>query len=120
MPINMTCILCPLSCQLELQVANGEVMGVHGNGCQQGIDYAGKEYLCPCRVLTATAALQGGQVARIPVRTRDEVPKANIPDCMMVIQNLRVLAPVQRGQVLIADLAGTGIDLIASRSMAAS
>jgi len=119
-PTILTCILCPLSCQLELQVVAGEVQAVRGNSCNQGVEYASKEYTCPTRMLTATVALQNGKVNRVPVRTRTEVPKSCITECMGAIQQLQVSAPVKRGQVLLFDLAGTGIDLLASRSIEAS
>lgn len=114
---NLTCILCPLSCQLELLVEAGEVQSVFGNTCQQGVTYAQKEYSCPTRMLTATIALEGGKVNRIPVRTQEEIPKSSIKECMAILRQLHTVAPVTRGEVIIADLNGTGVDLIASRSM---
>lgn len=114
---NLTCILCPLSCGLELEVEAGEVKKVQGNSCNQGVEYADKEYTCPSRMLTATAELVGGRVNRIAVRTGSEIPKTSIPKCMKIIQELQVKAPVKRGQVLISNIAGTGVDLIASRSI---
>lgn len=116
---NLTCILCPLSCQLELLVEAGEVQSVAGNSCQQGVAYAHKEYSVPTRMLTATIALEGGKVNRVPVRTREEIPKASIKECMGVITQLYTMAPVTRGQVIITNLNGTGVDLIASRSIEA-
>lgn len=116
---NLTCILCPLSCQLELLIVNDKVQEVRGNSCKQGVEYAGKEYICPTRMLTATVALQKGKINRLPVRTSAEVPKSSISECMGAIKELRVTAPVKRGQVLLSDLAGTGIDLVASRSLEA-
>lgn len=113
----LTCILCPLSCQLHLEVVDDEVRQVTGNSCKQGPEYARKEYTCPSRILTATAALTGASIARIPVRTGGEIPRSSIQDCMASIKGLRIAAPVSRGEVLVSNLAGTGVELIASRSI---
>ncbi|MGE5380455.1 MAG: DUF1667 domain-containing protein [Methylocystaceae bacterium] len=116
---TLTCILCPLGCQLHLKVEAGEVREVTGNSCKQGLEYAGREYTCPTRILTATAALNGASINRVPVKTAKEVPRSSIGDCMTSIKGLRIEAPVSRGQVLVSNLAETGVELVASRSIGA-
>ncbi|MGE5559630.1 MAG: DUF1667 domain-containing protein, partial [Chloroflexota bacterium] len=59
-------------------------------------------------------AVLGAAVARLPVRTRSEIPRAAIAAAMQEIARIAVKAPVMIGQVILTDIAGTGVDLIAS------
>ncbi|MGE5398308.1 MAG: DUF1667 domain-containing protein [Chitinophagales bacterium] len=114
---NLTCILCPASCLLELSIQNGEVVSVEGNNCKLGSDYAAKEYKNPTRTLTSTVEIVGARVKRLPVKTRGEIPKEAIIACMLEVNNIACQAPVTNGQVIVENLAGTGVSLIATRTL---
>ncbi|MGE5403651.1 MAG: DUF1667 domain-containing protein [Candidatus Saccharibacteria bacterium] len=116
---TLTCIICPMSCTLNLTVENGKVTGVTGNECKQGPRYAEKEYTAPARSITSTVGLVGGVINRLPVKTKGEVPKDKIMDCMKEILQAEVKAPIKSGDVVISNCAGTGIDIIATRNLAA-
>ena len=115
---ELTCIGCPIGCALRVE-SRGEKIVVSGNGCPRGEKYARTEVTNPVRTLTSTVALAGGAIARVPVRTAGEVPKGSLMDCMAAIRRARATAPVRRGDVLIRDCAGTGVDVIATRSIPA-
>ena len=53
---HLTCIGCPMSCPLELVIAEGEIVAIHGNECKRGETYARQEYLNPCRMVSTTIA----------------------------------------------------------------
>ena len=53
----------------------------------------------------------------LPVRTRTDVPKDKIFDCMKAIRRVAAQAPVAIGDVILADIAGTGVDLVATRAV---
>ncbi len=110
---TMTCIVCPMGCRLT--VDSGEVSG---HRCNRGRDWALAEVTNPVRVLTTTVALEGGELELLPVRTLAPVPKAKLRDCLRHANRLRVKAPVRLGQVICPDLAGTGVQLTAARSVA--
>jgi CxxC motif-containing protein len=57
---------------------------------------------------------------RLPVKTARPVPKGAIMACMRVIRGVSVDAPVAMGAVIVEDLAGTGVQLVATRSMLAA
>lgn len=121
--LSLTCIVCPLSCALTVTVA-GEGDGrrierIAGNTCRRGADYAVAEVTRPVRTLTSTVAISGARAARLPVRTRGEIPRAAIARAMQEIARITVKAPVKMGQVILPDIAGTGIDLIATCDMPA-
>ena len=44
-------------------------------------------------------------------------PKDKIEDCMEIIRNTPVTAPVKLGEVLIRNAAGTGVDIVATATV---
>lgn len=110
---NMVCIVCPVGCRMQVKMDNDEV-SVAGNQCKRGSNYAKQEFLCPMRTVTSSVIVEQGKHPLCAVKTAGQVPKASIPQVLETIRTLRPVAPVQRGQVLCADIAGTGADLIAT------
>jgi len=116
---ELTCIVCPQGCRMALTDDPGRPgqIQVTGCTCQRGRDYAVQEVTAPCRTLTSTVRITGARLPRLPVRTRQPIPKERLTECMALIDRLIVASPVAMGQVLVADLFGTGIPLVASRSL---
>ena len=115
---EVICIICPKGC--HLQVSQNEQTGeyeVRGATCDRGMDYGINEVTNPVRVLTSTVRVAGSNLVRCPVRTNGSIPKASIFDCMKEINQVTLQAPVHVGDVVIPDIAGTGIQLIATRSI---
>ena len=112
---ELICIVCPKGCHLKVDEANG--FAVTGNSCEKGKAYGKAELMHPTRTLTTTVKVLGGELPRCPVRTASPIPKDKMFDAMAVIDRLAVAAPVQRGQVLIENLLGTGANLIATRTI---
>ena len=48
---DLTCIGCPLGCQITVTMENGEVTDVKGNTCPRGDKYAREEVTNPTRVV---------------------------------------------------------------------
>lgn len=113
---EMICIVCPQGCRLSV-TKTGDEFVVTGNTCKRGVQYGITEMTAPTRVITSTVALAGGSSVRLPVKTKGAVPKGMIFDCMDEINRLTVTAPVACGAVLIEDLQGTGVALVATRSI---
>ena len=111
---NMTCIGCPMGCDLIVEVENGVAVSVAGNSCNIGKKYAETEVAAPTRMVTSTAPSEGGPV---PVRTRTAVPKDKIFDVVAAIKATTVKRPVAIGDVVIEDAAGTGVPVIATKAM---
>ena len=91
-----------------------EVRSVTGNSCPRGDKFAHQELTCPMRVLTTTVALSDGGEALLPVRAAEAIPLALHAQAMDLIRGLVVDAPIRMGDVVLEDLLGTGVDLIAS------
>lgn len=113
---ELTCIGCPIGCTLTVEIA-GDAVSVRGNGCPRGEKYAKDEVTCPMRMVTSTIALRGGTIARVSVKTLEPVPKARVMDCMAEIRRASTDAPVRAGCVLIENCAGTGVNVVATKSV---
>ncbi|MGE5543493.1 MAG: DUF1667 domain-containing protein [Bacillota bacterium] len=114
---TLTCILCPMSCSLELVVEDNRVIKVSGNGCKLGPPYAEKELINPTRILTTTVKIDGARISRLPVKTDKEIPKAVVFECMKEISRIRIKAPVYSGEVVLENVAGTGVNVVATRDL---
>lgn len=113
------CVKCPSSCEVTLVEEGGNIVEVTGNTCRLGDAYVRKEFTAPERNVTTTVVITGAVIPRLPVRTSREVPKGAIPAVMRAASAVRVIAPIEEGTIVAADIAGTGADLIACRRLAA-
>ncbi len=111
---EMICIMCPKGCRLVVDEASFAVTGAQ---CERGIAYGAAELKNPTRVLTSTVKISGAAHRRCPVRTRAAIPKSKLFDAMRLLDGIALLAPVKEGQVIIEDLCGTKVALIAARDM---
>ncbi len=114
---QIICIVCPTGCRIQVSGEDPEQLTVTGNECRKGEQYALKEVTNPTRTLITTVRINGAPLRRLPVRTNDEIPKQSIFPCMEIINAAEVEAPVEVGQVIVPDILGTGVDIIATRSM---
>lgn len=116
---NLTCIGCPLGCQIMVELENGEVVSVSGNTCKRGDDYARKEVTRPTRIVTSTVKVSGGNAPTVSVKTKSDIPKDKIFDCAKALKEVMVQAPIAIGDVLIENVAGTGVDIVATKAVEA-
>lgn len=114
---TLTCIGCPLGCTITA-VPGAEGFDISGYTCKRGLEYARKELTRPERTVTSTVRVSGGTANVVSVRTAADVPKDAIWDVMQAINSLVVSAPVKIGDVLLADIAGTGVALTATKAVA--
>ncbi len=113
---ELICIVCPKGCHLQVDEENG--YKVTGNGCPRGVEYGAAELQHPVRVLTSTVQLTGCSARRCPVKTAGSIPKELMFDAMRVLDTVVLTAPVQVGQVVVPDLLGTGVAVVAAKSFA--
>jgi len=112
---KMICISCPVGCHLTAtrEGDSGE-WEISGNRCPRGAVYAKSELTDPRRVVTATVASDSSLMPRLPVRTDKPLPKRHIDALLNRLYRLEVKVPVKRGDVLLADVEHTGVDVIVS------
>ncbi len=116
---NLTCIICPMGCLMEIGLEGNTVVSVSGNSCDRGSEYARKELTNPTRTVTTTAAVSGGVLPLVPVKTAAEIPRGLVMHAMEILRRRTVPAPVARGDVIIHDILGTGVNVIACADVAA-
>lgn len=112
---HLICIVCPKGCHLSVDEENG--YKVTGNGCPHGAEYGKKELTNPTRVLTSTVKITGASHRRCPVKTDRAIPKGLMFKAMKQLNHIGLSSPVKRGDIVIADLLGTGANLIATKDM---
>ena len=114
--MEITCINCPVGCRLDVTLENGQVVSVTGNTCKRGEIYARQECVDPQRMVTAVIPVAGSAMP-LSVKTRTPIPKKRIADCMRALSEVQITAPVAAGSVVLADVCGTGVDVIATKSV---
>ena len=106
-----------MGCALHVEMENGAVASVAGNTCPHGQSYAEKECVRPERTVTSTVPVMGGAFRMAPVRTAGDIPEDLIFAAMKQIHSVTLNAPVKAGAVVIANVAGSGVDLVATRTI---
>lgn len=114
---RLTCVLCPVGCELEVETGPDGCLQITGNQCDKGIPFAEEEVLRPMRNLATSVPVRGTASRMVSVRLSGTVPREMIFPILAEIAMLRPEAPVSRGQVLIFDVLGTGVDVIATRTV---
>ncbi len=113
----MNCIMCPIGCELTVTLEDGKFASVTGNNCPRGAQYAKDEVTAPKRMLTYTVKIEGGMMPLLPVVSAAVLPKEKIMDCAAYLRGVKVQAPVKTGDVVVKDILGLGVDIVASRDM---
>lgn len=111
---EIICTVCPMGCVITVEGENGKIDSIEGFTCPRGKKYAEDEFIAPVRILTSTAKISGAKAPLIAVRSKTPVPKDKLFDCMAEIRKLNLTAPVKRGDVLIENVCGTGVDIVSS------
>lgn len=114
---HLTCINCPLGCQLTVTMKDGEVTDVSGNTCPRGAAYGRKEVTHPTRIVTSSVRVNGGSMPMVSVKTASDIPKEKIFDICHALEGVEVQAPVKIGDVIVPNVCGTGVDIIATRNI---
>lgn len=112
---ELVCITCPVGCQIRATVRQNKIINIEGNSCKRGELYAQDEIFRPMRVVTSTVRVRGGVLPVVPVRTAEPIPKNKVQAALWELAQITVSAPIDFHQVIIRDIAGTGVAVIASR-----
>ena len=109
------CIVCPRGCHLS--VDENKDYEVSGNSCPRGAKYGKNEAINPVRTLTSTVKTEQSSIKRCPVRTKEAIPKSLLFTAMKELNSITVKTPLHRGDVVIQNIADSGVDLIATRDI---
>ena len=103
----LTCIACPLGCQITVSFEDGKIASIKGNTCPRGKEYAENECTHPVRNLSTTMMCENGEV--VAVKTREPIPKEHIFEAMKVINEKIARLPISVGDVIIDEFFGTAV-----------
>lgn len=115
---RIICIGCPMGCMATLTIDDkGQMVDIAGCKCKQGRKYVLEEYKSPVRVLTATVLTQGSAQPLLPVRTVTPIPKTKLAPGMMALAKATAKPPIKMGDVIISNLLGMGVDVVATSDL---
>jgi len=118
---QFTCIVCPRGCGLEVELDDGPtVLRVGGYGCKRGEDYARREVVDPRRSLTSTVRTRGLERRRLPVRSAGTLPLGRLVEAARALDGIIVDRPVKCGDLVVKDLLGLGVDIVATDAIGAA
>lgn len=113
---EMICICCPMGCRMTVEGDNGQYT-VTGNTCPRGKAYAIAEMTAPVRMVTSSVEVKGGVYKTVSVKTKEPIPKGSIFEALALLDGITMQAPVAEGEVVVADILGTGIPFVATREV---
>lgn len=117
---ELVCINCPIGCLMEVTLDGDTINSVKGYKCKRGLEYARAECTNPVRIVTSTVKVRNGSLPVVPVKTEKPIPKRMILDCMKEINRCCVKAPVKIGDIIVENLLGTGINIVATGNIPVS
>lgn len=114
---HFTCVTCPVGCEVDVELREGNIVSMKGNRCDKIKEFVQQELKEPMRVLTTTVRIEGAKWAMLPVRTDKPIPKRLFSEAIGVLANIDLKAPVHISDVIIKDIAGSGANIVATRTM---
>lgn len=113
---ELICIGCPMGCPITVTMEEGNVVNITGNTCPRGKAYAEKEVTNPTRIVTSTVRVEGSDRGFISVKTKEDIPKEKIFECMKEINGIIAKAPIKIGDVVLENVADTGVPIVATKA----
>lgn len=113
---KIVCITCPRGCEVNIEKSGSDWV-VSGNSCRKGRDFAISEMTAPMRTVCSTVKTTFRLAPVLPCRVSDEIPKDKIFDVMKEINKVVVSKQLHRGDVIIKDVLGLGVDVIATSDL---
>lgn len=112
---ELTCIGCPRGCTLKIE-RDGGGWSVTGNTCPRGREFAISEMTAPKRTICSTVRTAFPDAPVLPCACRP-TPNDRIFDVMDALKTVTVSERIGRGDVVIPDVLGLGVDVIATSSL---
>ncbi len=109
---QITCVVCPLGCDIAVCVDGGEVVSMSGQGCKRGESYAAEEFFHPKRIFTSSVKVMGADVPLVSVRSNAPIPKELLMDCMAEIQKITLSPPICRYDLVVENILDTGVNIV--------
>ena len=114
---EVVCILCPTGCHLRVRIRDNKVVEVGDAGCKRGLDYGVSEVISPVRDFFTTVRVKGGKMHMLSVRSTEPVPKDKLMTYALELSRVTVSAPVNIGDVIVKNIHGSDVDIVATKTI---
>ncbi|SKA82828.1 CxxC motif-containing protein [Clostridium sp. USBA 49] len=114
---DLICIGCPMGCNLLVEIYDNNNIKVTGNSCKIGENYAIKECTNPRRIVTTTVKVNGGVYPTVSVKTETDIPKDKIFECIKLLKDITVNAPIRIGDIIFKNILNTNVNVIATKNV---
>ena len=114
---HLTCVTCPVGCEVDVEVRGGSIVSMKGNKCDKVKEFVLQELKEPMRVLTTTVRIKGAKWAMLPVRTDKTIPKRLFAQAIKELASIDLQAPMHMADEIVKDVAGSGANIVATRTM---
>ena len=115
---EIICTVCPMGCRIQVEGEGEKIASIEGYSCKRGLIYGETEFTHPVRILTSTVKTDSEKTPLVPVRSNRPIPKEKMFECMDEIRKVCVSAPVKCYDVIIPNVCGTGVDIVATGELA--
>lgn len=112
------CIVCPRGCHLNYEYDQEEQLVITNNGCNRGPEYLAQELVLPKRMLTTTVRVEGGDLPVVPVYASEYVAKDDVEAFIAYLKDISVTAPIKCNTLLVSEINGKEVKILASRDIA--
>jgi CxxC motif-containing protein len=68
-------------------------------------------------MITTSVRIEGARISLLPVIGTGPVQKERLRDCLGLLYKISVKSPVKMGDVIVRDILGSGIDVVAARNL---
>ena len=114
---EIVCTVCPMGCHITVEGEGDKLLSITGYNCKRGEEYAATEFAHPVRILTTTIKTDSERSPLVPVRSEKAIPKEKMMECMEVIRKAQAKTPVKLYDVLVEDICGIGINIVATAAL---
>ena len=114
---EFVCIGCPLGCNVAVETEGKDIKSITVNTCPRGADYVTKELTDPRRIVTSLVRVKGGELPVVSVKTVADIPRDKIGECVKALKEIVLQAPVCIGDVVVENVCGTGVNVIATKNV---
>ena len=115
--LELTCIGCPKGCDIDINYEDGKIISIEGFTCPKGETYAKNEFEHPMRMLAGSMFVKGSNAQTVSCRTEKEIPKEKVLEAARALKTKAVNAPIKIGDILIKNIANTGVNIIATKDI---
>lgn len=114
---EFTCIVCPNSCDITVELEGQDVCSITGAACKRGTDYVEQELTAPMRTISTSVAVKNGMMPLTSVRLDRAIPKEQIFSVMNELRKVKLEAPVRIGDCVVRDILGLGSNVIVTKNV---